>query len=440
MKIKLGESSSLIEAEVSKKKLRIDKEKLRGLLNLIVLFFKKIFGFIFIFFQKIFKNFKKLFANEVYVDNNSIFSKKKVRVFILGMIVTLSVLIFALVLKFRSDSQLREATESISPIMVEFEALKLSASSDPIGTREKLTEIIEEIELKEKSFIDKKDGQEYILGNLNLVRDYLDSISGKEVFNELEVFFDFQLVESDFIASQVKLVGETAYFFDIDKKKLIKLELSNKKVELFDFSDQKDIKDFAVTDENVYLLGDGIFERSLSGSEIERIIDEGNSNREATIISSFNNNIYVLNKEQRNVYKYGYDSDSKEYSDPIRWIKSVKNLEFDQITSMAVDGGIWFSTKQGQVFKLNGGEGFVFEINGLSESLSSQFYLFTHPDYNNIYVLEPSSSRLIVINKNGDFIKEIKSVSLATASGLVVSESLNKAIVISGSLVFEVGL
>jgi len=66
--------------------------------------------------------------------------------------------------------------------------------------------------------------------------------------------------------------------------------------------------------------------------------------------------------------------------------------------------------------------------------------LFTHSDYDNIYLLEPSSNRLIVITKGGDFVKEIKSASLAAASGLVVSESLNKAIVISGSLVFEVGL
>ena len=68
--------------------------------------------------------------------------------------------------------------------------------NDPIGTREKIKIIVSNIESKEKDFLDKKSGRKYILDNLRLVQDYLDSISGKEVFNELDVFFDFQLVES----------------------------------------------------------------------------------------------------------------------------------------------------------------------------------------------------------------------------------------------------
>lgn len=430
----------IFEAQSGKRKIKFDKKKIIGLFLLILGLFKSILRFIYLLFSKLFRFLRQLFSNKVYVDESSKIAKKRMRILVLGVLIVLFISISSLIFKLRADAQVREATSEIAPLLIEFEAIKLSVEEDPIKSRESIERILDNLESKEKAFVQKKFGQEYISDNLSLVKEYYDSISGKEVFNELDVFFDFQLVESDFIASKVRLAGDIAYFFDKDKKKVIKLELGNKKVEVIELGDLENIKDFVVTDESIYLLGEGVHKRSLTKEGIERIIDEGKSNREAKYISIFNDNIYVLNQDQRNIYKYSYDSSNSEYSDPIRWVKSAKELDFDLVSSMTIDGDIWLSTKLGQIFQLSGGEGSILEINGLSESLSSQTYVFTKPEYNNVYILEPSSSRLIVLDKEGNFVKEIKSVSLASASGLVISESLSKAIVISGSLVFEVGL
>lgn len=436
----ISEKEPLFEAQTGKKKIKFDKKKLLGLVTIILVFLKKVIRLIFILIKRIFRFFKQLFTNQVYVDDKAKITKKRMRIIVLIILLILLITIPLIIFKLRINAQIKEAQREISPLLTEFEQVKSKVEENPIESREKISEIINDIEAKEKAFTKKKSGQKYISDQLVSVQAYFDSISGKEVFNELDVFFDFQLVESGFIANLVKLVGNTAYFFDKDTSKFIKLELGSKKVEVIDLGDQKNVSDFEVIDEKIYFLGEGILEKNLANDEITKIIDQGKSNQGAKLISLFNDNIYVLNQEQRNIYKYSYDSQAKEYSDPIRWIKSAKDLEFDQIVSMAVDGDIWLSTKLGQVFKLRGGEGSLFTINGLVEPLSDQTYLFTQPDDKNIYLLEPSSSRLIVVSKDGDFVKEVKSASLASASGLVVSESLNKAVVISGSLVFEVGL
>jgi len=433
-------SQPIFEAQTGKKKFKFDKKKLISLLILILTFLKKTIKVIFIIIKKIFIFFKQLFTNEVYVDEGARIAKKRLRILVLSVIAVLLILVPFFIFKLRADAHVKDATQQISSLMTEFEEVKTQVEENPIESREKIAGIIDNLQSKEKSFANKEAGKKYILSQLTLVQEYFDSISGKEVFNELEVFFDFQLVESDFIASRTKLSEDIAYFFDKDKKKLIKLELGSKKVEVIDLGEQEDLTDFVTTKEKIFLLGNGILERGLTSDSVERIIDQGKSNEGAKLISIFSDNIYVLNHEQRNIYKYSYDSSNSEYSDPIRWVKSAKDLEFDKVVSMVVDGNIWLSTRLGQVFKLNGGEGSSFDINGLAQPLSDQTYLFTHSDYDNIYLLEPSSNRLIVITKGGDFVKEIKSASLAAASGLVVSESLNKAIVISGSLVFEVGL
>ncbi|NCN87608.1 MAG: hypothetical protein GW941_01790 [Candidatus Pacebacteria bacterium] len=434
-----GREKPLFEASVGKKKFKLDKGQLIKFLKNIILQTKNILIFLINFFKKILTYFRQVLTNEVYVSERARIARKRVKLIliILGFVILISIPF--LFFRFRTSAQVKEATEAISQNLVEFEQLKDQNNANPIETREKVAGILDILKSQEKLFLNKKSGQNYISDQVNNVQQYYDSISGKEVFTELPVFYDFQLIESDFSASQVKLFDNKAYFFDKDKRQIVELELENKKVRTIEASAQEEsLIDFTISNESFYFLGNGIYEQQITDESAEKIIESGKSNESAKFISNFNDNIYVLNPEQRNIYKYNF-SDS-EYSDPIRWVKSAKNLEFDQIVSMVVDGEIWLSQKDGQIFRLSGGEGVVFEINGLTEPLTDQVYLYTEPDYDNIYLLEPKSSRLITVNKNGDFVKEVKSISLASAGGLIVDETIGKAIVISGSLVFEVGL
>jgi hypothetical protein len=429
----------IFEASSGKKKLKIDKAKVTNFLKLIILQLKNISLFFLNILKKIFRYFRQVFTNEVYVSEKARLVRKRAKVALAVLLLILLLIIPIFILKFRARAQVKEAVSAISQDLVAFEQLKGESDNNPIETREKVAGILDSLKSQEKAFSKKKSGQNFITEQVLNVQNYYDSISGKEVFNELKVFYDFQLIESDFIATQVKLADNKAYFFDKDKRQIVELEIANKKVNTIPAAVEDELlMDFTINDGSFYFLGNGIYQQQGTDGSVEKIIESGKSNEAAKLISNFNDNIYVLNPDQRNIFKYNSADD--EYSDPIRWVKSAKNLEFDKVVSMVVDGDIWLSLKDGQIFKLSSGEGEIFEINGLIEPLTDQVYLFTQPDYENIYLLEPKSSRLITVNKNGDFVKEVKSISLASAGGLIVDESIGKAIVISGSLVFEVGL
>lgn len=433
------ESKPIIEASTGDKKIKLDKQKLFNVLKLVISYLKKIGRFVWIILFTLFKRVRELFTNEVYVDEKAQTMKKRLRVAIIVILLLLLLFIPIILFRIRASTHLREAESAISESMVDFGLAKDNIENNPIEAREEITSVIDQLKAQEKLFENKKSGQKYISERISEVEEYYNSISGKEVFNELDVFYDFQLIESDFIATGADLVDGKAYFLDKGKKKLIELEVDSKKVNSINIGGEINLIDFSFNEELI-LLADGIFSQEIDSEQPEEIIASGKSNEEAKLISVFNNNIYVLNSEQRNIYKYSYDSGNDEYGDPIRWVKSAKNLEFDQVVSMAVDGDIWLSTKQGKIFKLSSGNGEELAINGLVDALSGLTYLFTKPDYDNIYLLEPISSRLIVIDKEGNFVKEVKSVSLASASNLIVDEDRSKVLVISGSLVFEVGL
>ena len=76
----------------------------------------------------------------------------------------------------------------------------------------------------------------------------------------------------------------------------------------------------------------------------------------------------------------------------------------------------------------------------MTEPFDSPLVIFSKEGFENIYILESDNNRLVVLTDEGEFLKEIKSASLASASNLIVSEEIKKAFAISGSIVYEIGL
>jgi len=430
------------------KKMSFNRGKLMGWLGrLIKLFFSLIKKFLLLIF-KLLKGilvfFLRIFSKDVYLEgeqrSNGLI-KKNLKYIVGGVVGLLLIVVPAVVFKIRIDAQTKEARESIAIYLEQYDGARTLVEENPIEARESIVGIIDNLKAKQKAFEGKSSAQKVIAEKLTEVEEYYDSISGKEEFQELDTFFDFVLVESGFVANQANLVGETAFFFDKDKKQLIKLELTSKKFEKFSLEEAQQISDLGFSADDLYVLGGGVFKKKIGAKgELSQVIDEGKANRNAKFLEVFGNNLYVLSTEQRNIFKYSYLAEEEKYADPVRWVKSAQDLDFAEISSMVVDGDIWLTTKQGYIFKLTKGVSQDFVVKGLSEPFSSPTILFTSIDLENLYVLEPAKSRLVVLNKSGEFIKEIKSISLASANDLLVSEEKNKALVVSGSMVFEVGL
>lgn len=425
----------------SQEKINHGRAKLSQLFVGSLRFFKKIFLNSRKFFLKVGRNGTSVFTKKVYVDEKSKNFQRWLRFFLISVFIAIVGLVFFLLYKFNANSQVKAASSAIAESITLFEQAKQTIDQDPIASREQLTQVISNLEAQEKSFAKKPAGLKFVREQLQEVRGYYDSVSGKQVFNELPVYYDFQLAQANFIANQTDFIPGRGFFLDMDSKKILDLEIETKRANLVDLASMTKVTDVAVDADNYYVLGEGIFVRPKeNGSEAKKIIDAGKSNENAKLVAVFNQNLYVLNQEQRNIFKYNYDGATKEFSDPIRWVKSARDLDFASIVSFAVDGNIWVSTKDGQIFRFSAGEGQVFEPRGLVDPFDSTIYLATSDDLEYLYLLEPSKSRLVVLNKDGEFQKEIKSVSLAAGTGLVPTLEGRKVLIVSGTLIFEVEL
>ncbi len=110
------------------------------------------------------------------------------------------------------------------------------------------------------------------------------------------------------------------------------------------------------------------------------------------------------------------------------------------VKSMAIDSSIYLLFADGSIQKYTRGTKDNFSINGLTKSLANPVSIYTSPDVENIYVLDPSNSRLVKLDKSGTFIKEYAANQLSGAKALTVSKDEKTAAILIGTKVYELSL
>ena len=382
--------------------------------------------------------FRKITARDIYLKNNS---SQKIKRFALPITVAVVLILgFAGYRIYKVKQQLKNADLVINPIMSQLDLAKDQLESDPILARESVSQAIISLEQLENDFTDQKRIQQLVADKLVLARDLYDQISGQEEFGQLEIFYDLRLADNEFVVSALDATDEQAVFLDAGKKQVVVLNLENKQVDKIDLSDADQLIDLELTDSIITVLGNGILTKDVNDKESSfgEAIAVGDSNRSATFIEGFATYIYILNPEKRNIYRYAKQEEG--YSDPIGWVSGAAGFDYGQVSSWAIDGEMWVATRDGNLHRLVSGHEQDFQVTGLNEAFAHSLQVFTHEDLENLYVLEPDGKRLVVSNKEGEFLKEIKSDSLTSTTALFVSEKLGKAFAVSGSIVYAMSI
>jgi hypothetical protein len=338
-----------------------------------------------------------------------------------------------------SRAQARAAEAALAPVRMQLIQALSELNANPIQAREMARVAVADLEQLEKDFERRPTGKKLIVEELEKARTFYNDISGEVAVQDLEIFYDLRLVDSEFVANRVDANNEQAVFMDGERKRAIVLTLENKQARSVSLDKLSAVKDLSVNESTVTFLGNGVFQGSTtSDSAPESAIEEGDSNRGGTLIETFASYVYVLNPEKRNIYRYSKQDDS--FSDPIGWISGAVRFDFNTVTSWTIDGQIWVTTQDGVVHLLASGGEEQFEIKGLSKPFEHSLLVYTRDDLENIYVLEANAQRLVTIKKDGTFIKEVTSPSLASATGLFVDAAGTKAYAVSGSIVYALSL
>lgn len=181
------------------------------------------------------------------------------------------------------------------------------------------------------------------------------------------------------------------------------------------------------------LLGELDESGNLSSKDISFTSDEA----AISDLSVYNRRVYTLDRASEQIYRHnpiasGYDRGTA-------WIES-KTSSLSDAVSITIDGDIYVLTNGGQVLKFQSGEEVPFSVKGLDPTLTEPTEIWTYNDVQNIYILEPTNKRIIVVNKEGQLVKQITAEEWQGPTGMVINEEAGIAFVLDNNIVYRVNL
>ncbi len=150
----------------------------------------------------------------------------------------------------------------------------------------------------------------------------------------------------------------------------------------------------------------------------------------------YNQKLYTLDGGNKAIYKHaktqtGYDKGAV-------WNKNDSD-DLANAAALAIDGDVFVLTDK-TLAKFVGGTKEDFGITGLDPALDKPTAIWTYNDVNNIYILEPTNKRIIVINKQGKLLVQYTAHEWQNPTDMIVDEAKKTVYVIDSNKVYQFGL
>lgn len=384
-------------------------------------------------------------SKDVYLETSNTNRIKRARagIVVITIIICAAAVVLLVISKRNSERSLAE--ENVRPLLEEVTSAQAMAQDQPLEARNVASEALRKLEDLQSQHEEGSISYQVISDAYQEASTIFTSISGMDALQELPVFYDLRLVSSDFIASKMLLNQEKLYFVDTEQKTIVSLEVGSKKAAKASVSTESLLVDTTIFENApLFLTTAGIgsvpdFSQETEEIEYQEEIPEGDSNRNARFITSYENYLYVVNPEKRNIYRYSYGNDG--FSDPIGWMQEVsRGLDFADVASISVDGDVWLGMNDGRILKFTRGRSEDFAIKAIQQQFDSSVIVRSVTDGKYLFVLEPARSRVVVLLKTGEFIKEISNTSLGAVTDIIPSSDELNVYAISGSVVYRLDI
>lgn len=155
-----------------------------------------------------------------------------------------------------------------------------------------------------------------------------------------------------------------------------------------------------------------------------------------TDLAYYKGNIYFLDPNKGEIVKYSLFLE-KEKSEPILWLNQKTKKVF-KAQSIAMDGGIWVLTNENKIDRFYGGK--------FQKTLDVNIFpypknitkIFTSPTLPYLYLFEPNQSRLIIIDKEGNIIKQFQNKNFDNLIDFAISPDGKTIWLLNGLKVYQI--
>lgn len=347
--------------------------------------------------------------------------------------------IFFLNRKYENEAEIEAYNVTVNTIQNKKNEAEASLIyNDEENARKKLLEANDLAEELPRNSKKRKETRENLLNEIQVLLAKLQHIV--DIDNP---FLIADLINQDpqAMTRDIFAVGDDLYTFNPQNNLIYKINAENKTVEIIDstipapnhleIGVQKN-KDSIL----FYHTGKNLFEFDLenqTGKTIDIILE--NNEQEFKDIDLYNQRLYFLDIKNNQIWKHLPTLSG--YARGAPWLK--ENLDITSASSMAIDGAIYLAKNNGELLRLASGYKENFEAK-IDPALSSPTKIWTSPDTNYLYVLEPATKRLVVLDKNGKLKIQYRSSQFDGLKDFVVLEKEKKIYLLCGNKIYGIAV
>jgi hypothetical protein len=255
------------------------------------------------------------------------------------------------------------------------------------------------------------------------------------------VFLSLDLIKSDFQPKQLSYSVSKVLMMDEKQKTLVEIDLKKKTNNILAGSTQ--LGGARVSSLN----GDNAFVYS----EDKGVLAIDTQNQKLTVVAKpdpewgyikdivgFAGNVYLLDSVKNQIWKYVPTQSG--YSERQTYLPSGAQVNFGGSLQMKIDYSVWILKEGPEIFRFTGGNFDNFSVGGLDENLKEIKTLFADEDGDELYLLDSENSRVVVLTKDGKYLKQYTGDKFATADDLVVDNESKKMYLLEGNKLYQLDL
>lgn len=196
----------------------------------------------------------------------------------------------------------------------------------------------------------------------------------------------------------------------------------------------------AVHGDSVYVLVDeGIHAVSLrDGKTTPLIVKRDSGWGSIAAMVSYGGNIYLLDTEKSRIWKYM--AVEKGFSGISEYLNPDTLPDLSQSIGMAVDGGIWVGTRDGDILRFNQGRQETFAPRGVEPAVGQTLMVATTEEDKHLYILDSDNKRVVVLDKDGVYLAQYVWTGNIVPAGIVASERLKLILLLADGKLYSIAL
>ena len=374
-----------------------------------------------------------------YQDPEKTRTKKTLLTVSVALVVLLVLSVFFNLNHTRDVKRQEKLTEVLALVTQQYEEAINLIDLNPVRARELLAS--GKLSLSPLLSEFPKESSEY-----KQAQEWMVKISSQEVtaykiykLTAVPLFFDLSLVKAGAEGKKMTSYKDIKAILDTKNQTVYTLSTTNKQSNIIAGSDTvKDAQNIAVHGNNAYILNsDGIVGIDILSKTAKVMIKSDEKWGEIGSLESFGGNLYLLDKRKNTIWKYV--ATDFGLSAITTYLNPDVKVNFSESTRMDIDGSVWVAYPS-EILKFTRGLGEQFAFKGFSELLSNITAISTSDTNNFIYLLDKSTTRIVVFDKDGAYQSQYQWDELISADDIVATEEDKKIFVLMGSKIYAIDI